>query len=884
MNWRRLISLPRRTTGAIARDVDDELQFHLRAREDDLIAAGMSPEAARARARQDFGDVEDARRYATDIDRRTEGARHRRDVVGEFRQDVTYTLRALRSSPGFALTALATLALGIGATTGIFSVVNGVLLRPLPYPDAGQLYRVWTANKTAGALQATTSAMDLDDWRAQRERLVDLGGYWFQTGGSGLDLTGMGEPQRLAAVFITPGFFRTMGVAPVLGRLPRDEELVRGGPDRIVLLTHAFWQRQFGGRNDVVGRTLTLNNEAFTVIGVLPSSFAFPTPHADLFASFSLFTDDQIPRLRFVRLLGVVARARAGMTEAAVTAELQTITRRLAARYPENAAWDGVTVRGLKASITGDVTRSLWVLFGAVAVLLMIACVNVASLQLSRATARAGEIAVRSALGASRARLIRQLLTESVVLATVGGVLGILVAVLTVRGIAGLAADQLPRGTEVMVDARALLFALMLSLVTGVAFGLFPALRVARDLQPTARGTRGIAGPSRGNLRHALVISEVALVMVLVTAGGLMLRSLRELNSVDPGFRTDHLLVMNFTISTDRQGKDYTQAYTQILDRVRALPGVAAAGAAKDAPFRGSGESIGFRLPGMVIPAGEDSPASAMLNISDGFFKAIGARLISGREFARTDRRGTPLVCVVNQAFAKRWFPGQDVVGKRLLVGDTTQVEIVGLVNDIRQTEVASDAAETVYLHELQNSRVRMTLLVRTVGEPLQSASAVRAAIHEVDPQQTITETTTMEVAARDALARPRLVTTLLGAFGSAGLLFGALGLYGVLAYLVQQRRRELGVRLALGASQRRVLQMVVRQGLRLTAIGVAIGTVAALASGRVLSSVLFGVKATDPATYLAVVAVLFTVAWIASLLPARRAASVDVVETLRAD
>ncbi len=848
------------------------------------MATGLSADEARARARLDFGDVEDARRYATAIDRRTEGDRRRHDFLGDLRQDVTYTLRSLRSAPGFALTALATLALGIGATTGIFSVVNSVLLRPLPYPAPEQLYRVWSANRTAGAVQVTTSAMDLDDWRAQRERLTDLGGYWFQTGGSGLDLTGMGEPQRLTAVFVTAGFFRTMGVTPELGRLPRDDELVRGGPDRVVLLTHAFWQRQFGGRADVVGRNVTLNNEAFTVIGVLPASFAFPTSQADLFASFSLFTDDQIPRLRFVRLLGVVARAKPGVSEAAVMAELQTIAQRLAARYPENAAWDGVTVRGLKASITGDVTRSLWVLFGAVGVLLLVACVNVASLQLSRATARAGEVAVRAALGASRARLIRQLLTESVVLAVAGGLLGMLVAVLTVRGIAGMASEQLPRGAEVGVDARALAFALVLSLITGAVFGLFPALRVARDLQPTARGTRGIAGPSRGNVRHALVISEVALVMVLVTAGGLMLRSLRALNQVDPGFRTDHLLVMNFTLSEGRVGGDYTQAYTQILDRVRAVPGVAAAGAAKDAPFRGSGETIGFRLPGMVVPAGQDAPSSAMLNISDGFFHAIGARLLAGREFTRSDRRGTPFVCIVNQAFAKRWFPGVDVVGKRLVVGDTTTVEIVGLVNDIRQTEVASDPPETVYLHELQNSRVRMTLLVRTIGDPLASAAAVRAAIREVDSQQAITATTTMDDATRDALARPRLITTLLGSFSMAGLLFGALGLYGVLAYLVQQRRRELGVRLALGASRQRVLQMVIGQGLRLTAIGVAIGTVAALASGRVLATVLFGVKATDPPTYLAVVAVLFSVAWIASMLPARRAASVDVVETLRSE
>lgn len=882
MKWKRLIDLPGRSARSIARDVDDELAFHLKAREEELLASGLSADDARRRALQDFGDVDEARAYATAIDQRTHSTRRRRDYLGELRQDVVYAIRRLRSAPGFTLAAVATLALGIGATTGIFSVVNSVLLRPLPYPDPGQLYRVWSANQTAGNLQGGVSAMDIDDWRAQREQIADLGGYWFQPGASGLDLSGEGEPQRLTAVFVTPGFYPALGVQPQLGRLPREDELVRGGPDRGLVLTHAFWQRHFNGRPDVIGQSLRVNGEPFAVLGVLPPSMVVPTAGADVFASFSLFTDDQVPRRRFVRTLGVVARAKAGVSATAVTAELQTIAQRLAARYPENASWDGATVESLRSSITGEASRSLWVLLGAVATLLLIACVNVASLQLARASAREGEVATRAALGATRSRLVRQLLTESVVLSLVGGLLGIGVAVAVARGITWLAADQLPRGSEVVIDAPVLGFAVALSIVTGIAFGLFPAWRAARDLQSPMRGERGSTGSHRSTLRHALVVTEVALAMVLVIAGGLMARSFRALHDVDLGFRSDNVLVMNYTLSTERHGDNYQQIYARILERVRALPGVEAAGAVKDAPFRGAGERIGFRLPEMVVPSGEDGPTAAMLNVSDGFFKAIGAQLVAGREFVETDRADAPPVVVVNEAFARHWFPEGEAVGKRLISFLTTPIEIVGVVKDIRQTEVASDAVETVYLHVQQVGRVRMNLIVRTKGDPMAMAGAVRSAIHEIDPLQAITDTFTMDDVVGQALARPRLVTTLLGSFGIAGLILGALGLYGVLAYLVEQRRRDIGVRLALGAPRQRVLQQVVGQGMRLAAIGVVLGAAAAFAVSRVLSSVLFGVSPTDPLTYVVVSLVLLVVAWLASLIPARRAASVDVVRTLR--
>jgi predicted permease len=423
-----------------------------------------------------------------------------------------------------------------------------------------------------------------------------------------------------------------------------------------------------------------------------------------------------------------------------------------------------------------------------------------------------------------------------------------------------------------------------ISLLTGVAFGLVPALRSSGDdLQQRLRvGGRGVAGNQNTRIRHGLVVAEVALAMMLVIGGGLMMRSFLALTNVDPGFKSDHLLAVNLSLSTARHGDKYREVYAQILDRVRSLPGVRAAGAAKDAPFRGSGEMIGFMLPGMVVPAGEDPPTAAMVNISDGYFNAIGARVLAGREFMPSDRADAPLVFVVNLAFAKRWFPGDNAIGKRVIVGNNSSAEIVGLVADIRQTELAAAPPPTVYLHEQQIGRVRMNLIVRTQGPPMQMVQAVRDAIRSVDRLQPITSIFTMEDALGDALARPRLLTVLLGAFGAVGLLLGALGLYGVLAYLVNQRQREIGVRLALGAQRRDLLGMVIQHGLALTAVGVAIGTLGALALGRFLKSVLFGVAPTDPLTFVVVVLCLLVVAWLASLLPARRAANVDVVVTLR--
>ena len=877
-------------------DVDDELRFHLESRTAELVRAGMPEADARATAEREFGDLDDARRYMSHAADRAETGRRRRRIAGEVVRDVSYALRRLRAAPTFALTAVLTLALGIGANTAIFSVVKGVVLEPLPFPDPEQLYVVYSANRTAGNLEAPVSAPDLEDWRAQRERIADLGGYWYAEGSSGLDLVGRGRPQRLAGVFVEPGFFPALGVAPLHGRLPREDEMVRGGPDRVVVLSHGFWMREFGGDPSVIGSPLPLEDSSLEILGVLPPEFRFPAEGVDVYVPYSTIPDTSIPRLRPVRVLSVVARARPGVSEDQVRAEMMAITGRLAQQYEEDRSWDAATVVPLADVVSGPVRAGLFVLFGAVGLVLVMACVNVAGLQLSRAMGRHREVAVRLALGAGRGRIVRQLLTESLVLAAIGGTVGVLSATFGLEALLALAAGELPRAAEVSVDTTVVLFAACVAMVSGVLFGLVPAWRISRgDAQAALRqGGRSVAGEGHQRLRMALVVAEVAVAMMLVVGAGLMARSFLALLDEDAGFRPEGLLAVQFTIDPDRHasrgagenaaGADATRPYAlfyqEVIETVRRLPGVVAAGAVKDPPFRGNGERWQFTVPGRVVPAGQDDPSATAIHVSDGYFRTIGAR-VDGREFTWADRAGAPFVFVVNEAFARQYFPGERAVGRKIAVGQT-EVEIVGVVGDIRQVAMAEPARPTIYVHNLQNSRVKTTLVVRTDGDPLALAPAVRDAIWALDPLQSITEVFTFDAAVSRALARPRLLAVLLGAFGALGLLLGVVGVYGIVSAIVAERRREIGVRLALGARPGDVARMMLGRGLTLTGIGVAIGLVGAILLGRFVASVLYGVEPADPATFAGMTAVLVAAAAGASWIPARRAARLDPVETLR--
>jgi predicted permease len=815
--------------------------------------------------------------------------------IDNVRQDVRFALRTLAKNPAFTAVAVITLALGIGANSAIFSVVNGVLLKPLPFPHPEQLLRVWQNNTSAtSSSPGPISAVNLDDWRARRRLLADLGGYWYTDGQSGTDLTGNGEPQRLSATFVTPGFWNTLGVAPAVGRTPRDDEMVRGSNDHVVVLSNAFWTRQYGAQRAVVGSRLMLGGESYEVVGVMPPDFRYPSPRVDIYIPFSTIPDHAIPRIRPVRVLAMVGRMKPGVTLAQANAELNGIAKALAEEYPnDNGTAAAASAASLQESIVGKIRTSLLILLGAVGFVLLIASVNLASLLLARASARDRELAIRAALGAARSRIIAQLFIESMVLSIIGGALGVGVAVLGSNMLLRLGAGQLPRADEVALDGTVLLFTAGISIVTGIVFGLAPAIRASRpQLQNSLReGARG-ATHGAGGLRNSLVVAEVALAMILVVGAGLMTRSFVKLTHVDLGFVPDHRLAVNFSLSTARHPApgEVQQVYSSILSKVRALPGVVAAGAIRDLPFRGDGENVGFLVPGAVPGRNGELPTSALMFTSDGFFDAMGIPLIAGRDLSPRDIASAPPVFVVNQAFVKKFFAGRNPVGQSVGVGNNqatgqpNQIQIVGVVGDVHQTSVDETPEPRVYASALQIFRVKVNLVVRTREDPALMIKRVEDAIRAAEPQQTVTAAFTMDDAVGEAVARPRLLTVLLGLFGAMGLVLGALGIYGVLAYLVTQRTREIGVRVALGASTSNVLAMIVGSGLRLAGLGIAIGFAGALGLTRLMSGVLYGVTATDPLTFSGVALALFGVAAVASWLPAARAARVDPLVAMRAE
>jgi predicted permease len=575
-----------------------------------------------------------------------------------------------------------------------------------------------------------------------------------------------------------------------------------------------------------------------------------------------------------------------GVTEAQFEAELSTIAARLTQQYPDNPGWDTVTLASIRDSIVGEVRQPLVVLMVAVAMLLLVACVNLASLLLARATGRRQELAVRAALGAGRGRIARQLLTESLTLAILGGILGIALGVVAVRALAATGASELPRSGEIRVDAAVLMFTLGVSIVAGLLFGIMPALRASSDLERSLRaGSRGNIGGSGQKLRSGLVVAEVALAVILVIGAGLATKSFARLAAVDPGFEPSNALAVQISVPAAYQtNREAMQAYYyRMLEAIRGVPGVVAAGSVRDLPLTGrNGEMVRLDLPGLAAKPGEGPPAQRH-HVSTDYFKALGAPIIGGRSFEMTDRVGAPYVIVVNEELARRVWPGENVVGKVLPIWGT-QITIIGVVGDIRQRGLAEPVDPALYIHVLQQFRSRMSIVVRTNGEPLQYADAIRKTIWAQDPTQTITNLATLESVLGDAMTRPRLLAWLLALFGIIGLTLGALGIFGVLAYAVNQRRQEIGVRVALGAPPRSVLRLVVGQGMLLAGIGVVIGVLGAALLTKSMQSVLFDIRSSDPMTFIQVAVVLLAAALAASLLPARRALAIDPVSALRAD
>jgi predicted permease len=887
---RRLFRLPWRTRRQVDADIAAELEFHLDNIAADLHAAGWGLTEAKMEAHRRFGDVNFTRQYCRGEDIRREQEQRRMTFIEELKQDLRYATRSLRASPGFAASALLTLALGIGANAAIFTLVRGVLLEPLPIPDADRVVRVWSSNRSSGMEQASVSEPDLLDWQRETKGADAMGGYFFAEGLSGLDLTGQGNPERLSVALVTDGFFQSLRTPALLGRTLVSDEHVPGR-NRVVVLSHGLWTRRFGGDASILGRTVQLNGEPFVVVGVMARGFTYPADRSiDAWIPLSFFGPESIGRARVVRFLSVIARLKPGIATPALQSELASISARLSREYPENTGWDNVTLRSIRDSILGEVRRPLIVLMIAVALLLLIACVNIASLLLARATVRHRELAVRASLGAGRGRIVRQLLTESLTLALLGGILGVALAFVSVRALAAVGARELPRSGDIRIDAAVLAFTFVVAALSGILFGLYPTLRASSaNLLASLRaggGARGVVGGAGQRARSALVVVEVALAVILVAGAGLATKSFARLLSVQPGFVPENALVAMMTVPPrylrDTSGTASRNYYYTVLDAIRRIPGVQSAGSIRDLPFQGNGEGYEFTRPGKPVPPGQ-APRAQFHHVSTDYFRAMGIPLKSGRTFEMTDARGAPPVIVVNEEFARRYFPGEDAVGKSVMFG-AFPIAIIGVVGDVRQRGLAEPVDPAMHGHVLQNLRVRMSIVIRTTGSPLSFANRVREAIWSVDSDQTITSVATLESVLGSAVARPRLLAWLLAIFGVVGLTLGALGIFGVLAYSVNQRRQEIGIRVALGASPQSVLRLVVGQGMALTAVGVAAGVIGAAWLTRSMQSVLYGIESSDLATFVQVVVVLLAAALVASWLPARRALRIDPVSALRYD
>jgi predicted permease len=788
--------------------------------------------------------------------------------------DLRTALRQLRRAPGFTLVVALVLAFGIGVNTAIFSVVNAVLLRDLPYRAPDRLVMAFTTYPDFG--HSSASLPDFLDWRAGFRGSGDLAAF----ANASFNVTGEGVPERAKGAAVTSDYFRVLGTAPVHGRAFLVEE-ERGAMPGVAMLGHGFWQRRFGGNPQVVGSTITLNGVPRTIVGVAPASLTLPDGPDVL---VPLRTDTVLGRRS--EYLQVIGRLASGVTLERGRAVLATVNRRLQAQYPEtNSERLTIDLVPMRDEVVGAARPALLVFMGAVGLVLLVACANIANLLLVRATVREREVAVRTALGASRRRVVRQFLIESLVLALGGGVAGLALAAVIVRLLRATALDAIPRLGEVGLDARALAFTLVLSAGTGLLFGLVPALRLARgELQGVLRGGgRGVAGTS-GRLRSGLVLAEVALSVVLLVGAGLLLRSFVALQRVEPGFDAERVLTFQLSLpraAYPRVEEQVRPFWGGLLDRVQVLPGVRAAAVTSNVPLT-SPPYVTFDVAGREAQPGEDVQP---FTVSGGYFRAMGVPLVRGRTFTDTDAAGAPRVAVINAEAARRFWPGRDPIGARITTGDSTEyMTVVGVVADVRQEGMSAKPYPQLYGVAAQNPDRAMYVVVRTSGDPTALAGAVRRAVAALDPQLPVYNVATMEERVARSVARPRVTATLVAIFGISALALAAFGIYGVVAFSVAQRTRELGVRLAVGARAGDVVQLVVRQGMRPAVAGVAAGLVVAAGGARLIGGLLYGVGAADPATFVGVAVFLTCVALAATWLPARRATRVSPLEALRSD
>jgi putative ABC transport system permease protein len=804
--------------------------------------------------------------------------------------DIRYGLRTLRKSPGFAALAIITLALGIGANTAIFSVANAVLLRALPYKDPGSLVLIWSVEHADGENpRGQQSFTDIDDYRRQTDvfdSVVSFGDY-------SAVFSDSGSPERIPGMQVGEGYFSLMRVQPLLGRDFLPEEQIEG-KDQVVVLGYGLWQRRFAADPEIVGKHITLSARSYSVVGVAPKDL--PALPPSLVTNGAQFyrpeADKRDDKERLSRHLRAIARLKPGVSLQRAQAELDVVNRHLAQQFPKECATTGVRVVTLQDDIAGNLRPALLVLLGAVGFLLLIACANVANLLLARSTHQQREVAVRSALGASRARLVRQTLTESLLLSVGGGALGILLANWGTRLIAAVGAKVIPQLLGVTIDFRVLSFTAGISLLTGFLFGLMPALRLSAlevngTLKEGGKGSRGMTHNTAGGF---LVTAEIALALTLLAGAGLLLRTLGKLHSVDPGFSSKNVLSMSIglpSVTYPFGSPKPVIFYRDLLDHVSSLPGVQSAAAVSILPLGGDFDTVGTEVEGREYAPG-DVPYPERYVVTPSYFKTLQIGMVRGRAFSEADTADSPLVVLLSETAARRWWPNADPIGKRLrLPGYEPGMEkvwrtVVGVVNDVKQAGLDAPRTMQIYIPHAQNRNDYMALVVRTSQDPLGYVTEVRRRISILDKNLAVSDITTMDQVVSDSVAARRFSTALLGAFAALGLILAAVGVYGILSYSVTQRTPEIGIRMALGAAQKDVLFLMVAFGLRHAFWGVVAGIAAAFALTRLMSNLLFGVSPADPTTFVGAALLLGAVTCLAGYVPARRAAKVDPMVALR--
>jgi putative ABC transport system permease protein len=800
----------------------------------------------------------------------------------------------LLRKPGFTSIAVVTLALGIGANTAIFSVVNAVLLRPLPYAEPERLVALWETNTRRLETRDAISYPDFFDWRAQSKSFERMASYYTND----MALTGVATPVNLRSAVVSPDLFATLGVKPLLGRWLVAEEEKPG--NRGAIISHSVWRRQFGGDPNIVGRAVALGGKQFNVVGVAPAGFQFPieADPIEVWVTSSIDGEKTDPKepaqneQRGAHFMQAVGRLKPGVTIEQAQAEMNVIAGNLEKQYPDSNTSRGVSLIPYHNDLVHDYSMALWLILGAVGCVLLIACANVANLLLARSAARYKEIAVRAALGASRRRVIRQLLTESLSLALAGGLLGLLLAWWGTAALVRLIPEDVPRLAEINIDRRVFGFTLLISIATGVVFGLAPALQASKIelTEAMKEGSRSV-GAGRGRLRGGLVVAEMAIALVVLIGAGLLLQTFRRLQQVDLGFDTNNILTASVQLPDARYPKQEQAAafYRNLLDRVKTLPGVEAASAVVPQPLSGDTMMISFDIEGRNIPKGR-RPVSHFRAVSLDYFSVMKIPFLAGRAFTERDDQHSPMVLIINETFAKRHFPNENPIGKHVkpgisIEGDPVWREIVGVVKDVKHRQsLSSDYEPEYYMPHAQMPINSMNLVIRTTHDPRGLAGAIQHEVQSLDRDIPVYRIKTLEQYLGVAVAQPKFNALLLGLFAGLALLLTAIGLYGVMAYSVIQRAQEIGIRVALGARSVDVLRMVLRQGLKLTAAGLAIGLAAACALTRYMQSLLFGVKAADPLTFIGIALLLIAVAIVACWIPARRATKVDPMVALRSE